>query len=71
MILGMYHMSNPGLDVNNIKADDVLAPKRQAEIADFVAQIKRFKPTKIAIEVPAENTKIAEAYAQYLKIITR
>ncbi|MEJ7622936.1 MAG: DUF5694 domain-containing protein [Pyrinomonadaceae bacterium] len=67
MILGSYHMGNPGLDVNNIKADDVLAEKRQKEITEFVAQIKKFRPTKIAIEVPAENTKYTEKYTQYLK----
>ncbi len=50
MILGSYHMGNPGLDLNNIKADDVLAEKRQKEIAEFIALIKKFKPTKIAIE---------------------
>ncbi len=27
MILGSYHMGNPGLDLNNIKADDVRTRK--------------------------------------------
>jgi len=67
MVLGSYHMGNPGRDVNNIKADDVLAEKRQKEIADFVALIKKFKPTKIAIEAEPQNTKTSEKYAAYLK----
>src|SRR5207245_3448579 len=33
MILGSYHMSNPGLDATNLNADDVLSSQRQAEIA--------------------------------------
>lgn len=66
MILGTYHMGNPGLDLNNIKADDVRAPKRQKEIAEFLAAIKKFKPTKIAVEVPTAKTKYLDGYAAYL-----
>ncbi|HMD14866.1 MAG TPA: hypothetical protein VKI62_09590, partial [Bacteroidota bacterium] len=36
MVLGVYHMSNPGHDIYNMKADDVLAPKRQTEIAQLI-----------------------------------
>lgn len=50
MILGSFHMNNPGADVYNLEADDVLAPKRQAEIKAVVAALAKFKPTKIAIE---------------------
>ena len=28
LVLGVYHMSNPGHDIFNMQADDVLAPKR-------------------------------------------
>lgn len=67
MIVGSYHMSNPGRDVSNIKADDVLAEKRQKEIVEFVALIKKFKPTRIAVEEPTTNDKLNERYAGYLK----
>lgn len=50
MILGSYHMNNPGADVYNMESDDVLAPKRQAEIQELAAALAKFKPTKIAIE---------------------
>ena len=33
LVLGVYHMSNPGRDVFNTEADDVLSPKRQAAAA--------------------------------------
>ena len=50
LVLGTYHMANPGRDIHNMRADDVLAPKRQAEIAALVEVLKRFRPTKIAVE---------------------
>jgi hypothetical protein len=28
LVLGVYHMANPGHDIFNMQADDVLAPKR-------------------------------------------
>jgi len=40
LVLGVYHMANPGHDLFNTKADDVLAPKRQAEIAEVIAALK-------------------------------
>jgi len=40
LVLGVYHMANPGRDVFNMKADDVLAPKRQAEMAELVGVLK-------------------------------
>jgi Family of unknown function (DUF5694) len=50
MILGTYHMANPGADAANIEADDVMKPKRQAELQDLAEKLAKFKPTKIAIE---------------------
>ena len=50
LILGTYHMANPGHDIHNMQADDVLSTKRQQEIAQLIEVLKRFHPTKIAIE---------------------
>ena len=50
MVLGTYHMDNPGLDLHNARADDVLTPKRQAELAAVAEALATFKPTVIAIE---------------------
>lgn len=66
MIVGSYHMANPGRDMNNITADDVRAAKRQKEIADFIQILKRFKPTRIAVEQPIENAQLNERYTNYL-----
>ncbi|MCY3551312.1 MAG: hypothetical protein OXH39_12705 [Candidatus Poribacteria bacterium] len=50
MVLGTYHMANPGADAVNFEADEVLAPKRQRELQQLVEQLARFNPTKITIE---------------------
>lgn len=53
LFLGSYHMDNPGRDVHNTKADDVLAEKRQREIAEVVRLVERYRPTRIMIETNA------------------
>ena len=65
LVLGVYHMSNPGRDIFNMKADDVLAPKRQAEIAELIEVLKRFQPTKIAIEADIWGKRRQE-YSDYV-----
>src|SRR3546814_10410430 len=37
LLLGSYHMNNPGRDVHNTRADDVLSEQRQKEIAEVVS----------------------------------
>jgi len=66
LVLGTYHMANPGRDIFNMKADDVLAPKRQAEIAELVEALKRFRPTRVAIERNVGDERTAKDYAEYL-----
>jgi len=65
LVLGVYHMANPGHDIFNMQADDVLAPKRQQEIAELAAVLEKFKPTKIAVEHDSQG-KLNERYAKYL-----
>jgi hypothetical protein len=66
LVLGVYHMNNPGHDVFNTQADDVLAPKRQAEIAQLIEVLKKFNPTRIAVEADVYGKGTAERYADYL-----
>jgi hypothetical protein len=66
LVLGVYHMSNPGRDIFNMQADDVLAPKRQAEIAQVIAALQKFHPTKIAVEAEAGDDTIPKRYTDYL-----
>ena len=66
LVIGVFHMANPGRDLFNMKADDVLAPKRQAEIAQVIETLKRFHPTKIAIESDVYSERVPKQYADYL-----
>lgn len=66
LVLGVYHMANPGRDIHNMRADDVLAAKRQAEIAHLIEVLKRFRPTKIAVERNVGDERIPRDYADYL-----
>ena len=50
MVLGSWHFNNPGQDINNVRADDVLAPNRQAELEAVAAAIAEFRPTKVMVE---------------------
>ena len=66
LVLGTFHMNNPGHDVFNMQVDDVLAPKRQAEIAQVIETLKRFNPTKIALEADVYSDRRPKEYADYL-----
>ncbi len=66
LVLGVYHMANPGHDIFNTQADDVLAPKRQTEMTQLIDVLKRFQPTKIALERNYGDKRIATDYADYL-----
>jgi len=66
LVLGTYHMSNPGHDVFNMKADDVLAAKRQQEITQLVEVLKKFHPTKVAIEAGVGSERVSKEYSDYL-----
>jgi hypothetical protein len=66
LVLGTYHMANPGHDIHNMQADDVLSAKRQQEIAQLIEVLKRFHPTKIAIEAEVGSQRAAQQYSDYL-----
>lgn len=65
LVLGTYHMSNPGHDIHNMQADDVLSPRRQQEIAKLIEVLKRFHPTKIAIEADVASQRVRQEYSDY------
>jgi len=66
LVLGTYHMANPGRDIHNMQADDILAPQRQNEIAQFIEVLKKFHPTKVAIEADVGSSRVAQEYSDYL-----
>lgn len=69
LVVGTFHFDYPGLDeVKTAENDkiDVLTEPKKSEVTALVNYIKRFKPTKIAIEAfPEWNTK--EKFADYKK----
>src|ERR1043166_7967394 len=73
LVLGTYHMANRGHDIFNMQVDDVLAPKRQAEIAQLIEVLKKFNPTKIAVErdlLSQNNSTTNEQARQYTDYLT-
>jgi Family of unknown function (DUF5694) len=64
LIIGTFHMANPGKDLYDSTVDDVLSPKRQAEIESVTSHLLRFKPTKVMAEWSAAS--VAERYRAYL-----
>lgn len=66
LLLGSYHMANPGMDAFNIEADDVMDPTRQAEIRALVDRIAEFHPTRVAVEASyADTEEWQAAYEAY------
>ena len=66
LVLGTYHMSNPGQDIYNMRADDVQSPARQQQITQLIEVLKRFHPTKIAIEADVGSQRIGREYSDYV-----
>lgn len=60
MVVGAYHMDNPGLDLANVKADDVLKPQRQKELEALSAALADFRPTKIVVERVARTPELLD-----------
>ena len=68
LFVGSYHMANHNRDVHNTRADDVLAPKRQQEIAELARLMERFRPTRIMVErSPSSQAKLDAEFAASCK----
>ena len=66
MVVGTYHFDNPGKDLNNPKADDVLKPQRQKELEALATALAAFKPTKIMVERRAKTPDLIDPrYAEF------
>lgn len=67
MILGVYHFDNPNLDAVKTNFPDHLSEEKQQQIAEVLDLLAKFKPIKIAVEVPPEQTIVQENYQAYLR----
>jgi len=67
MVLGVWHMNNPGRDVNNARIDPVTTPDKQAELAAVADALARFRPTVVAIEsvAPDQATLLDSRWPSY------
>jgi hypothetical protein len=64
MLVGTYHFANPGRDIHNVEAVDVLAAERQREIGKVVTALEKFKPGRVGVEWPEQAAQ--ESYAKFL-----
>lgn len=67
MVLGTYHMSNPGQDLHNARIDPVTTPEKQAQLEAVVEALARFRPTAVAIErvAPDQTSLLDPGYAGF------
>jgi len=66
MVLGTWHFDNPGLDLHNIKSDDVRTERRQAELQALADALATFRPTKVMIERPPKRPDLVDSdYAAF------
>ncbi len=68
VILGSYHMGTPGNNVVNPRVDDISSPERQKQVARLIEKLKKFRPTKIVLELdhPESDEKTQALYDRYL-----
>ena len=68
VILGAYHMSATRTNIINREVDDITSPERQKQVVELIERLKKFRPTKIALECDIEDdAKVHEFYNQYLR----
>jgi hypothetical protein len=66
LVLGSFHMENPGQDAHNFEVKDILGPRKQKEIADLLDRLEAFRPNKILLEAAFKGSPAPAAYAKYL-----
>ncbi|MDZ7792000.1 MAG: DUF5694 domain-containing protein [Xanthomonadales bacterium] len=66
MVLGTYHLANPGQDLHNVEVDDVTAQARQEELEAVADVLAAFAPDRIAVEAVSEREDFSlEAYETF------
>lgn len=66
MVLGVAHLIWKHDVHNSAFKDNPLSPERQAQIAEVVSHLARFRPTKVLIEQPMGNPIYAQRYQRFL-----
>lgn len=67
MLVSSFDLANNNRDLINLPIEDVLVPRRQAEIEQRVDNLARWRPTKVVVEWDrADQAGLDRRYAQYL-----
>ncbi|MSR61638.1 MAG: hypothetical protein EXS08_04210 [Planctomycetes bacterium] len=67
LLLGTFHLDNPGLDTHKPKYTfDVFGEEGQRQLAELLARLAEFRPTKILVEQPSDaQGSLDRWYASY------
>lgn len=66
MILGVAHLVARRDVHNSVFEDSPLSPKRQAQVAEIVERLARFRPTKVLVEMEMGDPVLKRQYREYL-----
>jgi len=66
MVLGTYHMADPGTGIIQVETEDVLEPRHQTDLERIADAFADWQPDCVAVEVPhsAQNL-IDDEYVRY------
>lgn len=66
VVLGTYHLANPGQDLHNVEVDDVTVERRQRELEQVAKALASFRPQRIAVEAVSSRDDLSlEAYEEF------
>ncbi|MEY2473293.1 MAG: hypothetical protein QOK28_2622 [Actinomycetota bacterium] len=66
LLIGTFHLQGGDNHVHNADVDDMLSPRRLAEIDEVVAGLARFEPTAVAVEFPCDMQETLDGlYRRY------
>ncbi len=60
----MTHLHNPGADEVNLDIGNIHSDQRQKELKELIEKLSQFEPTKIAIEIPWNDSLFNHKYYQ-------
>jgi hypothetical protein len=66
LLIAVYHFVSKDNEYTQ-EQDDPRSPRRQREISAALDALKRFAPTKIALELPYEDPQVLKDYSEYRK----
>ena len=67
MMFGVFHFANPGLDVVQTDAINVMTEESQQYLEGLSTRLREFRPTVVLLEFdPANEALMQERYEQYL-----